>query len=287
MVLAAVHKTTGQKVATKVFERLNLEEDDELALQQEVDILSQLDHPNVVKLHEIYDEDDRIYLTLEIMAGGELFERIVEKEHYSEKEAAETLKPIVDAIRYCHSLGIVHRDLKPENLLYETSDAGSAIKITDFGMARFVQGELATTACGTPNYVAPEIIEGKGYGPEVDFWSIGIILYIMLCGFPPFYDDNNAVLFDMIKKGEFEFPSPYWDKVSDDAKNLVKQLLIVDPKDRLNAEQILNHTWMKSQIDVPMAGTQEKIKEFNARRKLKKGAYMVIAANRFQKLLKK
>lgn len=133
----------------------------------------------MVKLYEIFDESDHIYLTLEKMEGGELFERIVEKEHYSEKEAADVIRPIVDAIRYCHSLGIVHRDLKPENLLYESTHPDSAIKITDFGLARFVQGELATTACGTPNYVAPEIIEGKGYDKEVDYWSIGIILYIM------------------------------------------------------------------------------------------------------------
>ena len=135
-------------------------EDDEIALQTEVDILSQLDHPNVVKIFEIFDEKDCSYLVLELLAGGELFDRIVEKEHYSEKEAADTIRPIVDAIRYCHTLGIIHRDLKPENLLYMTAEEGSVIKITDFGLARFVQNELATTACGTPNYVAPEIISG-------------------------------------------------------------------------------------------------------------------------------
>jgi len=148
-------------------------------LQTEVDILSQLDHPNVVKLYEIFDEDDCIYLVLEIMHGGELFERIVEKESYTEKEASDTIRPIVDAIRYCHSIGIIHRDLKPENLLYVTTEEGSNIKVTDFGMARFVQDELATTACGTPNYVAPEIIAGNGYNKEVDYWSIGVIIYIM------------------------------------------------------------------------------------------------------------
>jgi calcium/calmodulin-dependent protein kinase I len=133
----------------------------------------------VLKIFEIFDEDDCIYLVLELLAGGELFDRIVEKESYSEKEAAETIRPLVDALRYCHQLGIIHRDLKPENLLYQTEDDSSIIKITDFGLARFVQNELATTACGTPNYVAPEIIEGHGYGKEVDVWSIGVIIYIM------------------------------------------------------------------------------------------------------------
>ena len=162
-----------------------------MALQLEVEILSHLDHPNVVKLFEIYDEGDVLYLVMELMEGGELFDRIVEKESYSEMEAAETIKPIIDSIRYCHENGIIHRDLKPENLLYMTTEQNSIIKISDFGLARFVQNELATTACGTPGYVAPEIVGGKGYGKEVDYWSIGIILYIMLCGFPPFYDENN------------------------------------------------------------------------------------------------
>lgn len=133
----------------------------------------------MLKIYEIFDEDDFIYLVLELLKGGELFDRIVEKENYSEREAAETVRPIVDAIRYCHNLGIIHRDLKPENLLYATSQEGSIIKITDFGLARFVDNELATTACGTPNYVAPEIIAGKGYGKEVDIWSVGVIIYIM------------------------------------------------------------------------------------------------------------
>jgi serine/threonine protein kinase len=175
----AVHKETGERVAIKIFDKTSLDEDDEVALQSEVDILSQIDHPNAVKLVEIFDEENNIYLVLELLAGGELFDRIVEKESYSEKEASDTVRPIVDTIAYCHSLGIVHRDLKPENLLYESEDENSPIKITDFGLARFVLNELATTACGTPNYVAPEIIQGQGYGKEVDYWSIGVIIYIM------------------------------------------------------------------------------------------------------------
>jgi calcium/calmodulin-dependent protein kinase I len=195
-----------------------------------------LDHPNVVKLFEIYDEGDVLYLVMELMEGGELFDRIVEKESYSELEAAETIRPIIDSIRYCHQNGIIHRDLKPENLLYETTDQNSIIKISDFGLARFVQNELATTACGTPGYVAPEIVEGKGYGKEVDYWSIGIILYIMLCGFPPFYDENNQKLFEAIQNCDYEFPSPYWDKISEPAKDLIKKILVREPSERFNAD---------------------------------------------------
>ena len=156
-----------------------------------MDILSQLDHPNAVKLIEIFDEETHIYLVLELLAGGELFDRIVEKESYSEKEASDTIRPIVDSIRYCHSMGIVHRDLKPENLLYESEDEHSGIKITDFGLARFVMNELATTACGTPNYVAPEIIQGNGYGKEVDYWSLGVITYLLLSRVLPFDDEDD------------------------------------------------------------------------------------------------
>jgi calcium/calmodulin-dependent protein kinase I len=138
IVKSAVNKKTGEKVAVKIIERGNLEEEDELSLQMEVDIVSQLDHPNVVKLYEIFDDNDAIYLVLELMTGGELFDRIVEKEHYSELEAAEIIRPLVDAVRYCHSMGIMHRDLKPENLLYQTKDKHSIIKIADFGLARFL-----------------------------------------------------------------------------------------------------------------------------------------------------
>jgi calcium/calmodulin-dependent protein kinase I len=157
-----------------------MSEDDEMQLMLEVEILGQLDHPNVVKLYEVFDEDDHLYLVMELLEGGELFDRIVEKEFYNEKEASDTIRPIIDAIRYCHSIGVIHRDLKPENLLYVTNEEGSQLKITDFGVARFLQGGAqATTAVGTPHYIAPEIIAGVSYGREVDYWSIGIIIYVM------------------------------------------------------------------------------------------------------------
>lgn len=155
-------------------------EDEQVALMNEIEIMTQLDHPNVVKLYEVFDDDDYLFLVMELLSGGELFDRIADSDVYTEQEASETLRPIVDAIRYCHSIGVIHRDLKPENLIYLNNEEGAPLKITDFGVARFLMTQdKATTAVGTPHYVAPEVIEGKGYGREVDFWGIGVTLYIM------------------------------------------------------------------------------------------------------------
>jgi calcium/calmodulin-dependent protein kinase I len=288
VVRKGIKKTTNEEVAVKIIDKTNLESDDQYALQSEVDILSQIDHPNIVKLHEIYDEKTRFNMVMELMTGGELFDRIVEKEHYSEKEAADTIRPVVDAMRYCHSMGIAHRDLKPENLLYASTDPNSIIKITDFGLAKVINNELMTTACGTPGYVAPEILEGKGYDVAVDYWSIGVIIYVMLCGFPPFYEDSNEKLFEMIKTGTFEFPSPQWDQISDYAKDLVKKLLIVDPYKRLNADQILKHPWIVGDVTPRknLPSVTAKIKEFNARRRLKRAQLLVLINIKWRNVVK-
>ena len=187
----------------------------------------------------------------------------------------------MDAVLYCHQMGIVHRDLKPENLLYSSSDPHAIIKISDFGLARFSTDDLMTTACGTPSYVAPEILLGRGYGPEVDFWSIGVVLYILLCGFPPFYEDSNEVLFENIKAGQFEFPSPYWDQISEPAKDLIRNCLKVNPRERFGAAQIQEHEWMTSRNTprVDMPEVSDKIREFNARRRLQKSSHQRLSTD--------
>jgi calcium/calmodulin-dependent protein kinase I len=288
IVRKGIKKATNEEFAIKIIDKTSLESDDQIALQSEVEILSQIDHPNIVKLHEIFDEKNRFSMVMEIMTGGELFDRIVEKEHYSEKEAADTIRPIVDAIRYCHSMGIAHRDLKPENLLYATTDPNSIIKITDFGLAKVINNDLMTTACGTPGYVAPEILTGKGYDIAVDYWSIGVILYVMLCGFPPFSEDSNEKLFEMIKTGNYEFPSPQWDPISDYAKDLIKKLLVVDPSKRLTADGILKHPWVVGDVTPRknLPSVTAKIKEFNARRKLKRAQLVVRMSIKFKNMLK-
>eukprot|EP00918_Siedleckia_nematoides_P107119 GHVU01233553.1.p1 GENE.GHVU01233553.1~~GHVU01233553.1.p1 ORF type:complete len:496 (+),score=93.48 GHVU01233553.1:178-1488(+) len=211
-------------------------------------------HPNCVLLHEVYDESNKTYLVLDLITGGTVMDRIIAIDHFSEKDAAAVTADVLTAVQYLHSIGITHRDLKPENLLYASSDPKSpdynTIKVADFGLSKFVsENAQMKTTCGTPGYVAPEVLDPylpftNGYGPEVDLWSLGVVLYIMLCGFPPFYDDSTAVLFKQIRKGEYAFPSPYWDGVSDEAKDLVAKVLVVDAGKRYTAQQCLDHPWI-------------------------------------------
>jgi len=234
-------------------------------------------------MREMYDTPTKMYLIMELVTGGELFDRIVNRGSYSEKDASHVVRQIVSAIEYLHALGIVHRDLKPENLLYANESHDSDIKIADFGLSRILPDDaLLKTACGTPGYVAPEVLRGKGYGKEVDLWSVGVIMYILLCGFPPFYDDNVQVLFEQILSGHFDFPPTYWAGVSDSAKDLIRKLLNVDPKKRLTATQALEHPWLRGETapDVHLASTVKSMKSFNARRKLKLAVLATIAINR-------
>merc|ERR1719181_2095859 len=179
-------------------------------------------------------------LVMELVTGGELFDRIVARGNYTEKDAASLMATLCDALAYLHEQAIVHRDLKPENLLYDSPAEDADIKVADFGLARVVSGkDMMKTACGTPGYVAPEILKNKGYDSgAVDLWSVGVILYILLCGFPPFYEEELPALFDQILHARYDFPSPWWDNISKDAKDLVTKLLELDPTTRLTAAQV-------------------------------------------------
>ncbi|MBN3308702.1 KCC1A kinase, partial [Amia calva] len=179
------------------------------------------------------------------VSGGELFDRIVEKGFYTEKDASKLIQQILDAVKYLHDMGIVHRDLKPENLLYYSMEEDSKIMISDFGLSKIEgSGSVMSTACGTPGYVAPEVLAQKPYSKAVDCWSIGVIAYILLCGYPPFYDENDAKLFEQILKAEYEFDSPYWDDISDSAKDFIVHLMEKDPRKRYTCEQALQHPWI-------------------------------------------
>lgn len=242
-------------------------------------------------MKEIFDSSDKLYIVLELVTGGELFDRIVSKGSYSEKEASELMKQVLDALSYLHAKGIVHRDLKPENLLYASPAPDAPIKLADFGLAKIVssggQSSVMHTTCGTPGYVAPEVLKNDGYDTQVDAWSMGVILYILLCGFPPFHDDNQALLFEQIKNGKYDFPDPWWSNISDQAKDLVKKMMTVDPKARYSIDDCLKHPWISGDAasDAPIQGLAESMRKWNARRKFRQGALGVIASNKMKKLM--
>ena len=243
----ATRQSDGKKVAIKIIKKPSGSK--VKLLQTEVDILKKVKHPSCVECYDVFDSDDKLYLVMELCEGGELFDRIVDKGHFTEADAQRTCVKLFDAINYLHSIGIAHRDLKPENLLMTSKNADAEIKITDFGLGKFfdAQSEVMKTPCGTPGYIAPEVLHMKGYGRECDVWSFGVIVYILLCGFPPFYADSDALLFEKIKKGEYEFLRPYWDPISEDAKDLIRKMLIVDPKKRITCAEAMQHKWLKAE----------------------------------------
>uniref|UniRef100_K3WM37 Protein kinase domain-containing protein n=1 Tax=Globisporangium ultimum (strain ATCC 200006 / CBS 805.95 / DAOM BR144) TaxID=431595 RepID=K3WM37_GLOUD len=287
----AIHKPTGQKYAIKCIKREGLSAEDIEALTTEVAILKQMNHPNIMILHDFFSEEKYYYLVTEFMAGGELFDRIVEKAYYSEREARDLVKLLLEAIKYCHDADIVHRDLKPENLLLTSKDDDASIKLADFGFAKKIEfnGDGLVTACGTPGYVAPEILEGRAYGKGVDIWSIGVITYILLCGYPPFHDDNHNALFKKIKKGKYQFDSPYWDHVSDEAKDLISKMLVVNPAERATVGQLLEHRWVTGAevATVQLTSALEELRRFNARRKFKAAVSTVQATIALNKTFSK
>jgi serine/threonine protein kinase len=248
VVKLGICKENGDSVAIKIVDKSCVKKKPDM-LTNEIQILMRVDHPNIIKLKDLFETPTTLYLVMELVLGGELFERIVERQSYSEHEAQQVMRQLFSAIDYLHSIGIVHRDLKPENLLLATEADDAAIKLTDFGLSKIYTEEMMSTACGTPCYVAPEILQCEGYDKEVDLWSAGVIMYIILCGYPPFYDENDAVLFENIMAGKFEFHSPYWDNVSEEAKDLISHLLVVNPKKRYTAKQALEHKWFKKRFD--------------------------------------
>jgi len=258
VVKEGIHKDSGSRVAIKIVDKKDAVFDAE-SLELEIATMKKVTHPNCVHLHEVFDEPNKTYLILDLITGGTVMDRIIAIDHFSEKDAAAVTADVLNAVNYLHGIGITHRDLKPENLLYASNDPKSpdynTIKVADFGLAKFVtESSMMKTTCGTPGYVAPEVLDPylpftNGYGPEVDLWSMGVVLYIMLCGFPPFYADSTAVLFKQIRKGDYTFPHPYWDEVSDAAKDLVSKVLVVDPTKRYSAQQCLDHAWIRNAGD--------------------------------------
>jgi len=199
-----------------------------------------------LKLFEVFEDEEQFFLVMELVPGKELFDKIVERGQYSEKDASNIARQIISAVEYLHEKGIAHRDLKPENLLSSVSDEQELIKIADFGFSKDFNEDKLQTSCGSPGYVAPEVLTSESYDKSVDMWSIGVIIYILLCGYPPFYADNAPALFKKIMDVKYDFDDPSWDDVSEDAKDLIRHLLVKNPDERYTAQQCKEHPWIKA-----------------------------------------
>jgi len=279
------NKTYAVKIVTKA----KLTREDDIALRDEIGILHTLKHPNIIELYEVFDEAEHYYLVTELMRGGELFDRIVTKTFYNEKEARDVCKILFEALDYCHRHNIAHRDLKPENLLLMSRSNDRDIKIADFGFAKKVTSEQCLlTQCGTPGYVAPEILHGVPYGTKSDMWSLGVITYILLGGYPPFIEQNQRELFKKIKKGQYEFHPEYWGSISPEAKDLISRLLTVDPNRRITASDALRTSWVlggDSQLaEFDLGANLQQFRKYNAKRKLRQAVLTLMATNKMTSL---
>ncbi|TRZ25912.1 hypothetical protein HGM15179_001259 [Zosterops borbonicus] len=246
-VVRVEHKATKQPYAIKMIETKYREGRE--VCESELSVLRRVRHTNIIQLIEVFETQDRVYMVMELATGGELFDRIIAKGSFTERDATRVLQMVLDGVRYLHTLGITHRDLKPENLLYYHPGTDSKIMITDFGLASArKKGDdcLMKTTCGTPEYIAPEILVRKPYTNSVDMWALGVISYILLSGTMPFEDDNRTRLYRQILKGKYSYSGEPWPSVSNLAKDFIDRLLTVDPSDRMTALQALKHPWVVS-----------------------------------------
>jgi len=273
-------KASGETYAMKIVNRRKMDKGLELALKDEIMILNDLNHPHIIRLYDTFATINSYYLVTEYLDGGELFDRIVDKTAYTEKEARDVCTIIFGAIKHCHHHRISHRDLKPENLLLRDKDNDLDLKIADFGFAKKTPSENSLkTVCGSPGYVSPEILRKIPYGTKTDMWSIGVIFFILLGGYPPFQNADQSKQFDNIKKGQYKFIDKYWGTVTDEAKSLINSLLCVDPRERISAEDAMKHPWM--QIDAKrlrrssLFNSIENLRELNYKRKMKSAVQSV------------
>ncbi|XP_077097398.1 calcium/calmodulin-dependent protein kinase (CaM kinase) II beta 1 isoform X14 [Siphateles boraxobius] len=275
VVRRCVKLSTGQEYAAKIINTKKLSARDHQKLEREARICRLLKHSNIVRLHDSISEEGFHYLLFDLVTGGELFEDIVAREYYSEADASHCIHQILDSVHHIHQHDIVHRDLKPENLLLASKCKNAAVKLADFGLAIEVQGDQQAWFgfAGTPGYLSPEVLRKEAYGKPVDIWACGVILYILLVGYPPFWDEDQHKLYQQIKAGAYDFPSPEWDTVTPEAKNLINQMLTINPAKRITAQEALKHPWVCQRSTVASMmhrqETVECLKKFNARRKLK------------------
>ncbi|KAJ0399124.1 hypothetical protein P43SY_007530 [Pythium insidiosum] len=279
MVYLCRRKASGEVYAVKVINKALCVK--KKSLRDEITVLLRVKHANIISLEEVYESDKELLLVMERVTGGELFERIVQLGVYSERQAAETVANVLQALHYLHSLNILHRDIKPENILLASHNSVE-VKLSDFGIAKILEDEdegargrgRAYTSCGTDYYVAPEVLNGEGYDSKVDLWSLGVVAYIMLCGFPPFMEDETGMesVYRKIRSGVLDFPHPYWTNISDEAKDLIRNLLNIMPNERFSAAQALEHPWIKGHsstayCEQPLSSAILEMKRFNQKRR--------------------
>ncbi|XP_014221030.1 calcium/calmodulin-dependent protein kinase type II alpha chain isoform X8 [Trichogramma pretiosum] len=286
VVRRCVQKSTNLEFAAKIINTKKLSSRDFQKLEREARICRKLQHPNIVRLHDSIQEENYHYLVFDLVTGGELFEDIVAREFYSEADASHCIQQILESVHHCHHNGVVHRDLKPENLLLASKAKGAAVKLADFGLAIEVQGDTQAWYgfAGTPGYLSPEVLKKEPYGKPVDIWACGVILYILLVGYPPFWDEDQHRLYAQIKAGSYDYPTPEWDTVTPEAKNLINQMLTVNPSKRITANDALKHPWICQRERVASIvhrqETVDCLKKFNARRKLKGAILTTMLATR-------
>jgi calcium/calmodulin-dependent protein kinase I len=281
---------TGRKVAVKIAKRADIDHSRELALRREFQLLKNLNHPNIVKAIGLYEEDHQFYFVLEYMVGGELFERIVKKAQYSEKEARDAICCILQGVQYLHAHDIVHRDLKPENLLLVSDEDDSSLKIADFGLARIIEDTAMMNKVGTPEYWAPEVINSLPCGKPVDMWSIGVIAFVLLGGYPPFFNKDKKSMFANISSATFKFHSKRWSNISEDAKSFIRSLLLAESTQRLTATQALEHRWIRDRDELlrqnSLVENLEELRKYNAMRKFRGGIHAVRGVQKLFRMMK-
>ena len=279
-VYKARHKTTKVVRCVKKLSKKDLTEDEKLKLVEEVSILRNQDHPNIVKVLEFYQNEKYFFIVTEFQEGGELFDRIMECQSFNEEMARNVMEQVLSAVLYLHKHGFIHRDLKPENIIFETKDPKSKIKVIDFGTScQYEQGSKLKKKLGTPYYIAPEVLK-RYYDEKCDVWSMGVIMYILLCGYPPFNGPNDKIIFNKVLDGKFQFPEEDWQSISKEAKDLIKKMLTYDPSKRLSVSDCLNMPWHKNKDSAQNTVLNTKIlknmQNFRAEYKLQKAVLLYI-----------
>ncbi|RDD47412.1 Calcium/calmodulin-dependent protein kinase type II subunit delta [Trichoplax sp. H2] len=286
VVRRCIRMSDKDEFAVKIINTKNLSPRDLQKLEREARICRTLNHANIVRLHETITEDNSHYMVFDLVTGGELFEDIVAREFYSEADASFCIQQILESVRHCHERNVIHRDLKPENLLLSSKSRGAVVKLADFGLAIDIDGDNKAWYgfAGTPGYLSPEVLKKEPYGKPVDLWACGVILYILLVGYPPFWDEDQQRLYAQIKAAAYDYPSPEWDSITPEAKDLINILLTVSQNKRITSTEALKHPFILNRDNVCAKVHRQKtidgLRRFNARRKLKGAILTTILATR-------